>query len=148
MKTLLTGVLAGIAMIAINFAFGWLVNLVNINIRNEYFNEEVFRPWTDWRMWLMFLQPFVGGLLLAFFWTLIRRSVPGRTLNQKSLNFGFGFFLVSVPGMIISYASFQVSGAMVLSWTLGNLLQAIGASQVVSRILKLSHAPQRIVHPV
>jgi hypothetical protein len=129
-KIFLAGVLAGVAMLVVNV----VVSFIFPSLRAEYLNINVFRPWSDPVMQLYYLEPFLAGILLAWFWKLVKAAFPNGRPARKALAFGASYWLVAtIPGMLITYASFQVSFGMVLSWTLTGLVQAILAMFVIVR---------------
>ena len=136
MRTFPLGLLTGAAMLAVNFGFGVIANKLAPSLSEEYQNESVFRPFSDPRMLLMWLQPIAAGIVISWIWIRIGHAVPGRTAASKGMNFALAWFLLGLPGMIISYGSFQVSGEMVMSWTLGNGLQAVAAGSVLATLSK------------
>ena len=136
MKTILNGLLVGITMLLISVVYGFASNKIAPSLQNEYQNSSVFRPWSDPRMSLMWLHPFTVGILLAWIWSGIWKAIPGETFMMKGLSFSLTWFLLSIPGMIMSYASFEVSGTMVLSWTLNNFFQALSTGYILSRIFR------------
>jgi hypothetical protein len=77
-------------------------------------------------MWLYFIYPFVLGFALAWVWSRTRSMFKGRSIWQNGLRFGFGYWLVAtVPGMLITYSTFAVSFAMILSWTVVALAETV-----------------------
>ena len=136
MKTFFYGMLTGAVMLIVNLLAGQGVNAVAPSLQSEYVNSGLFRPWSDPLMWLMFLQPFMVGVLLAFIWQHVKTVVPGKTADRKGLNFGLVYFLFSLPGMIMSYSSFPLSLTMVTSWTFGIFVQSLAAGWLLARLMK------------
>ncbi|MGZ5245397.1 MAG: hypothetical protein ACXWD4_15860, partial [Bacteroidia bacterium] len=54
----------------------------------------------------------------------------------NGFKFGLMFWVISLPGMLISYSSFPISIAMVLGWTFSGLVQYLLAGLVVSKMNK------------
>lgn len=134
---LIPGLAAGFGMLGASFGFNFLTNFLFPDLASEYLNPALFRPWSDPLMQLFFAYPFILGLSLAFVWNKINSTIPGRTVFSKGLSFGLGVFLVStIPGMFVTYTSFQVSPAMVLSWTVSGLLTSVIAGWILAKFNK------------
>jgi hypothetical protein len=87
-------------------------------------------------MSLMILHPFIVALILAWIWNLVKTVLPTDKLIVKGLFFGLIYWLVSLPGMLISYGTFPISIILVLNWSVGILLQSLSCGIVFSRFLK------------
>jgi len=135
MKTFLTGIITGAIMLFTNMIIGMGFHILFPGIQHEYENQQLFRPWSDPMMSLMYLHPFLVGVILAWIWGHIKELIPG-TFIGKGLRFGLVYWLISVPGMLISYATFPVSLTLIFSWTIGILGQALIAGIVFSRFLR------------
>ncbi len=133
-KVVLPGLLVGLVMLAVSVVVGQLFHLLFPLLASEYMTS-LFRPWTDPIMSLFFVVPFLLGLALAFIWLKVRRLFKG-SIWQKGSTFGFMYWLVTIPGMVMTYASFPVSLLMVLSWTITILLQALCAGWVLAKVVK------------
>ena len=131
------GIWAGLAMLIAGLAISRLFGMFFPSINAEYVNPAIFRPWSDPLMSLYFLYPFILGLILAFFWEMIKVSVKGINAWQKGINFGLGYFvLATIPGMFITYSSFKVSLVLVISWAVVGLIDAIIAGWIFAKWLK------------
>ncbi|MBU0590713.1 hypothetical protein KKF81_01320 [Candidatus Micrarchaeota archaeon] len=134
-KILISGIVAGIVMFIVSMIFSMLSGAILPSLTVEYENSALFRPWSDPLMSLFFLYPFLLGLVLAWAWDKTKGLVPGRAFWEKGALFGAAFILISIiPGMFMSYSSFQVSFAMVLSWTISSLLQVVCAGMVFAKM--------------
>lgn len=121
------GLLAGVAALIVGFGLNQLVGIILPSITQEYQNPNIFRPWTDPLMMAYFAHPFIVGLVLAYLWDKLKAKDP--------LEFAKLYFIIAtIPGMFISYTSFQVSLMMILSWSLIGFLQVFVAGLVFSRI--------------
>ncbi len=130
-RTISVGLLAGLVLLLVGLALNAAISRVAPSLQAEYENAAVFRSWSDPLMSLYFLYPFLFGVLLAWVW---RRVTP---LQISWNRFAGAVFLVfTIPGMLITYASFQVSLSMVLSWTLSGLIDAVIASYLFAKFLK------------
>lgn len=134
-KILIAGLAAGLAMLVVSLGLNQLFNAIVPGLSNEYMNPALFRPWSDPLMMLFFLHPFVVGIALSWVWNVFKNIVPGVGAWRKGFNFGLAYGLVTtIPGMLISYSSFQISLWMILSWTIAGLIQTIIAGMVLARM--------------
>lgn len=134
-KILIAGLAAGLAMLVVSLGLNQLFNAIVPGLSNEYMNPALFRPWNDPLMMLFFLHPFVVGIALSWVWNVFKNIVPGVGAWRKGFNFGLAYGLVTtIPGMLISYSSFQISLWMILSWTIAGLIQTIIAGMVLARM--------------
>ena len=136
MKKILSGLLAGAIMLIISLATGKCFQFLFPSIRLEYENPQLFRPWTDPLMSIYFLEPFVTGVILAWLWNIVKGNIKGNTLTEKGINFGFIYWVITIPGMLMSYSSFPLSPQLVFSWSATILAQAICAGLLFSKMLK------------
>lgn len=136
-KIIWPGLVAGFGMLAFGLIWMFLLNLIFPSLQAQYQNIEIFRPWSDPRMMIYFLYPFLTAVLLAWIWGHIKNSLPGGTLAKKGMNFGFAYWLVaSIPGMFVTYTSFQVSSLMIIGWTVSGLIEAIIAGMIIAKMNK------------
>lgn len=134
-KVIVIGLLAGLIMFVVSTVFSFVFNLGFPSVKQEYTNTQIFRPWSDPLMSLMFVHPFIVGIILAWLWTKLR-AVLEPAGRKAWLYFSFGYLLFTIPGMVISYGTFPISLLMILSWTLSNFIQAVVATLVFSKFLK------------
>lgn len=131
------GLLAGLVILIVGMILTQLSNLIFPSLAVEYENISLFRPWEDPLMQLYWLYPFVLGLVLAWVWDKIKDIIKGKTLHQKAWNFAwFYFLLATIPGMFITYSSFQVSLGMVFLWAISGLLQVYFAGLLFAKMRK------------
>ena len=117
--------------------FSFLTNALFPALAAEYVDSGIFRPWSDPLMQMFFAYPFILGVILAFVWDKLKTQVKGQSVFSRGLNFGQSYFLVAtIPGMFITYTSFQVSLGLVLSWTTGGLIEGIFAGWVLAKLNK------------
>ena len=135
-KVVKPGILAGVLMLVAGMGLSYLLNFIFPSLAVEYENANLFRPWSDPLMSIYFAYPFVLGLVLAWAWEKTKKLFKGDD-NKRGVDFGLSVWLItSVPGMIITYSSFQVSLLIVLTWTLSSLVNAILAGLVFARVVK------------
>lgn len=128
-KIISTGLIVGAIMLIASLAVSWIFGYFFPGVKAEYENTGLFRPWSDPKMSLYFLHPFLAAFLLAWFWD------KTKIVFKNGVNFGvFYWIIASIPGMFISYSSFQVSFLMILEWTLAGLIQAILAGLVLEKM--------------
>ncbi len=133
-KIIVSGLLAGAAMLVVGFGVGYALMAVFPTLAAEYANTALFRPWSDPIMSLYFAHPFVLGLILAWIWGVVKGVIGGAGWAAKGARFGLAYWVVSIPGMIISYASFPLSLLMVATWSASILLQALAAGFIYAAI--------------
>jgi len=126
-----SGLLAGVAVLVAGFVFTPLFDLVFPGVASEYNNIGLFRPWDDPVMNLYFLYPFVLGTVLAWVWKKTEKLFESKNDLGRVKKFALSYWVVAgLPGMFITYASFQVSFSMILAWSLSGLIDAFVAGWV------------------
>lgn len=128
-----SGLLASIGILVVSIASSFLLSPLFPTIQKQYQNPNLFRPWSDPLMSLYYLYPFVLGFVLAFFWNKVKTVFKNRGLN-RAINFGLWFFLIgTLPGMFITYSSFQVSLEMVVMWALAGFVEVVAAIMILDK---------------
>ncbi|MFA6992478.1 MAG: hypothetical protein WC269_04350 [Candidatus Gracilibacteria bacterium] len=136
-KVVLPGILAGVLMLIVGMGINYLMNLFVPALMVEYTTSGLFRPWEDPLMSLYFAYPIVLGLALAWFWNKTKSSFKGASVFGRGASFGFACFLIAtIPGMLVTYASFDISLGMVLSWTLMGIVDLLIAGFVFAKLNK------------
>lgn len=136
-KIFVPGFVAGLVNLVVGVILSQFYNFVSPAIAGEYTNIALFRLWSDPLMSLFFLYPFVLGLVLAWVWDETRKLFEGKSAFERACKFGFAYWIAAtVPGMFITYSSFQVSLGLVLSWTLTGLVEAIVAGWIFAKMMK------------
>lgn len=136
-KMLVSGLVAGVVMLIVMMANGFLWNALFPNIMTEYENTAMFRPYEDPLMYYMYVQPFVIGIAASWVYSNVKGISKRKKASSRGAMFGFYWWLiVSVPGMLVTYASFQVSPEMVMSWTVGLLAQLVLGGIVLAKMQK------------
>lgn len=69
------GLLAGLAIFVFGIAVNLLVAYLFPTLTAEYQNTNIFRPWTDPLMTTYFAYPFILGIVLAYFWNLLKDKI-------------------------------------------------------------------------
>lgn len=135
-KIVLSGFLGGLALLLLEVVFTQLTNLAYPSIAKEYQNTNLFRPWTDPLMSLIFFNPFVVAFIWAWIWDKTKKLFEQKNIWLRGLYFGLVFGVISIPGMLISFASFQISLIMILSWTKMLFLEGILLGWVFAKVNK------------
>jgi hypothetical protein len=126
--------IAGITMLVMGLAVSEFVAMVEPSIAAEYENINIFRPWSDPLMSFYWIMPFLTAFVLLWLWNFTKSLIKGDTILKRGITFGFYYWIITIPGMIITYTTFQVSVYMVVSWTAATLVQALCAGIIFSRL--------------
>lgn len=130
------GFIAGFVNLLTGLGINAVLGMILPGLEQEYQNTSLFRSWQDPLMMVYFAYPFVLGLVLAYLWKVLNRQLKG-TDPQKAMAFAKIYFVIAtIPGMFISYTSFQLSFLMILVWTLTGLVQAYMAGLVFTKYMK------------
>ena len=135
-KILINGLFAGSIILIVGMISGQVFQLLVPSLVDEYGNEKIFRPWSDPIMSGMYLQPFLSGIILAWIWTKTQTLFTQINYWERGANFGLIYCLISLPGMLISFTSFQVSLIMIISWTVGILIEGICAGLLFAKFMR------------
>jgi hypothetical protein len=135
-KVVLPGLAAGAAMLVVALGVGYLLMSLFPWLRAEYMNTSLFRSWEDPLMSLYYAYPFLVGLILAWVWNRVKKLFTGKAWAKRGFSFGLIYWVVTIPGMLISYASFPISLLMVGTWTVSGLLQALCAGAILAAMNK------------
>lgn len=134
-KIVKSGLAAGIVMLVISVALMPVWSTLIPGQQAEYENEHIFRPWSDPLMSYVFVHPFVLGLLMAYAYTYFGRGWKKKSLLCKGTFYGLLVWLVGgLPGMLMTISSFQLSNAMVLSWTVQGLIATLAGGFVIVKL--------------
>lgn len=121
------GLFTGVVLLIVGMGLNWLVGMISPSLMNEYQNTAIFRPWDDPLMTAYLGYPFILGVVLAYLWDKLKMN--------NALEFAKLYFVIAtIPGMFISYTSFQISQLMVLTWTLVGFLQAYVAGFMFKKL--------------
>lgn len=128
---IVTGLLAGLVMLILAVVLSFLSNLVLLGLMTEYGNTALYRAWDDPLMSIYFAYPFVMGLALAWFWNRVKGTFGGKSAWGRGIRYGLAYWIIAnIPGMVITYSSFQVSFPMVMTWTVFALIQGVAGGLV------------------
>lgn len=128
------GLLAGLAILVLGVIFNFVLEALIPSLAKEYQNPSLMRPWTDPLMIIFFAYPFILGIVASYFWNLLAKNFSGDAI-KKAFEFARTYFIIAtVPGMFISYTTFQVSFLMVLSWTVLGFLEVFVAGLIFAKV--------------
>lgn len=121
------GLIAGIVILVVGQVLNFLGGMLVPGIMQEYQNTAIFRPWSDPLMMMFFGYPFILGVVLSYLWERLKKP--------DELEFAKLYFLIAtIPGMFITYTSFQVSLGLVILWTLTGFVEAYMAGWVFKKV--------------
>ena len=126
---------AGLLMLLIGVLFSQLLQYLFPSIQIEYQNSKVFRSWIDPLITIYFYEPFIFSLILVWVYDITKNSLKGETAIAKGLRFGILCWAISIPSILLSYSSFQISSLIILNWSISRLLQTIGAGLLYAKLL-------------
>ena len=129
-KISLGGLISGIAMVIAFMVVGQAFQFLFPSIKKEYTNANLFRPWADPLMSVVFLVPFITAFVSAWMWSKVKE------IFKSGISFGFVIWLLGISGMIISYGTFPVSFLMILSWTTAGLVQYLLMGIILAKMIK------------
>jgi len=135
-KVFLLGLLVGLVMTIVGLLAMPLFNILMPGLQAEYENLAIFRAWSDPLMQLFFLYTFVSAIILAYIWDKVKSVFKSNSQYKKGLYFGIMYFLISVPGILICYSTFQISFLMTISWIIPSLIQALFAGVILAKVNK------------
>ncbi len=131
-KILISGLIAGCILFI--FSYGGLFLAVRffpslfVEYNNPLFNSDGSRDL------LFYLHAFIFSFALSWFWDRFKGLFKG-TLVLRGFEFGLVYSVIALlPVMWISFSALDITVAMVLSWFLYGLVQAIIAGLVFAKI--------------
>lgn len=130
------GLIAGVVNLIVGFGLNYLIGFVLPVIAKEYQNPAIFRPWTDPLMMIYFAYPFIFGLVSAYFWGIIEGRFKGDEVSKATQFAKLYFLIATIPGMFITYTSFQVSALMVVVWAITGFIEAFIAGYIFAKVKK------------
>ncbi|MBK9336416.1 MAG: hypothetical protein IPM98_07430 [Lewinellaceae bacterium] len=131
-KLLIKGFAAGAILLALSYAALWV--LVNFfpDMAEQYYNP-IFDMEGD-KTYLYFLHPFILSFALAWFWRRFKSLFHG-PFWWRGMEMGLVYGLVAtLPSMWITFSSLSVSFALVITWLLYGIFQAVVVGIVYAKI--------------
>lgn len=119
-KIIWPGLLFGVIALIVNLIVSYLFMLIP-SVSADY-SSGVMRSLQDPLMMVFFLYPFILGIVFAWLWNTTKGSFRGK---WRACSFGWMLFcLTTIPGMFITYTSFNLSFLTILGWTVSGLITA------------------------
>jgi len=136
-KIILPGIIAAVIMGAVGIGIGVLFSAIFPRLNDEYANTAMFRAMDDPLMILFWFAPLITGIVLAYFWSISKEMIKGKNMWSRGAKFGLAFWLVTtIPGMFITYSSFQVSALITFTWLLNGLTNGLISGWVFAKMNK------------
>lgn len=138
-RKLIIGVFAGAIILIIGMLMSQLFQFLIPSIQAEYENQNLFRSWNDPLMSIYFVEPFLTGIILVWIWEMTKEIIPFNNQIKKGACFGLIYWITTIPGMVMSYASFPLSLGLVCVWSITIFIQAIAAGIMFSILLNTAN---------
>ena len=136
-KILGYGLLAGIAMIVINFILNIIMNAIYPGSITIYENTEIFRSMNDPLMFLFWLYPLILGIGFAWIWNKSKKLFKAKHPCIRGLHFALIYLLVfAVPAFLINLGSFNLPILIVFTWTIMSFINGWVAGWVLAKLNK------------
>jgi hypothetical protein len=133
-KVLLSGLLAGFAMLLVCMGLSSLVMKCCPTLISEYDNTSLYRSMKDPITMLFSLHPFILAMILAFVWDKSKSLFTAKRFLSKGMQFGLIYFVIVIPGLFISYVTSPYSIEMIFSWAISVLLGALVAGMIFEKV--------------
>lgn len=131
-KFLIKGLIAGLLLLAINFA-GLFITINCFPFLAEQYFSPVF-DMTGYKGVLYVLHPFIISFALAWFWRRFKELFQG-PFWLRGLEVGLVYGVVAVlPSMWIIFSAFDVSVSIVFSWFFYGILQGVVVGIIYAKI--------------
>lgn len=128
------GLIAGLANLILGIIISFGLQVCFPSLAAEYRNASLMRPWSDPLMTVFFAYPFIFGVVAAYLWGIIGKNFKGSPVNKAFAFAKVYFIIATIPGMFISYTTFQVSFLMIASWTITGFLEAYASGFIFAKI--------------
>jgi hypothetical protein len=79
---------------------------------------------------------FIAGIIYALIYTMIRKSIPGKTIFNHGLYFGFILFLIGLPSILSLYLLINLPNMLLISWTITALIIDLIFGVIVVKLIK------------
>jgi hypothetical protein len=128
------GILAGFLILIVLMGQSYSSSFLFPSIAKEYNNTNLYRPWSDPAMWVIFVYPFFSGIALAWIWDKTKNMFKGKN-SSKVVHFAFIYWIVAfVPAMIMIYSCMPVSLAVVSIWTVSGFIYGLIGGLIFSKL--------------
>lgn len=131
-KFLIKGVVAGTALLAFSYVALYGVVTLFPSLAEQYY-DPVF-SFEEEKAALYFLHPYILSFGLAWFWRRFKSLFHG-PFWWRGIEMGLVYGLIAtLPSMWITYCSISVSLAVVLTWLLYGVFQAVIVGIIFAKI--------------
>ncbi|KAH3756396.1 hypothetical protein Pelo_11816 [Pelomyxa schiedti] len=128
LKMSLVFILTGLVGMATSFVVSHRHEHMFPDLHSEMFNTNIFRPMTDSRMAYMCIHPFVTAIISM----LLTRKVSKQPLHATMF-----WALLNLPGMLMTYCCFNLSGKLVASWFISGIILIFAQTGTISLLRSL-----------
>jgi len=135
MKKLVAGLLAGTIMLFTGMIISKGFQFLFPELTIEYENTTLIKPWSDPEMLIVIAATVILGIILAGIWDLTKTMVKGNNATIKGFNFGFAFWIITIPGMLLFFNSFPLSVTIIVCWVITLLIQGLCSGFLFSKML-------------
>lgn len=131
-KFLIKGIAAGAVLLILSYAALYLIVTLVPSLAEQYY-DPIFSFDGD-KAVLYFLHPFVLSFSLAWFWRRFKGLFHG-PFWWRGIEMGLVYGLIAtLPAMWIIFSSLSISLALVFSWLLYGVLQAMVVGIIFARV--------------
>lgn len=136
-KTVLWGVVAGLAMAIIGFLVNVVFGTLYPNFQALYEDTTVFIAMDSARSLLFWVYPLVLGVALAWVFPMLREKLNMQKPLNASLRFAWIYFVIAaLPAFFINLGSFNLPVVMIASWTIMSFLNGWAAGFIFVKWLR------------
>ncbi|HAD15146.1 MAG TPA: hypothetical protein DCF33_22200 [Saprospirales bacterium] len=126
------GLVAGTALLIFSYASLYLLVILFPNLAELYY-DPIFSLDED-KAIFYFLHPYVLSFALAWFWRRFKSLFHG-SFWWRGMEMGLVYGLIAtLPSMWITFSSLAISPALVVSWLLYGVFQAIVVGIIFAKI--------------
>ena len=131
-KIILKGLTAGTVLLIVSYLALYLLVLVFPGLAEQYY-DPMFCLEGE-KTWMFFLHPYILSFALAWFWSRFKTLFNG-SFWFRGLEVGLVYALIAIlPSMWMIYSAFSVSLALVISWGIYGVVQAVIAGIISARL--------------
>lgn len=124
-----------------------VIHTIEAQLTMDYYTDPTYFPvWSKIMMGEMGLAPefmyyslasaFVIGLLFTGIYTVVEKSIPGKTLAKKGLNYGLLMWLIGgIPSSLTMVLLINLPIDLIAYWTVTGLIINLLAGTVMARIV-------------
>ena len=78
----------------------------------------------------------ITGIIYAVAYSMIKKSVPGKTLINKGLYFGFFLFMLAIPWSLTMYLLINLPATLLVYWAVSGLIINLIFGIIIARLMK------------